>query len=174
MEGVGRRTTDVRRGALSCHRSAGAGLAFAIVLQWVDPGMAFYIKTPLAGVVSLLAGITASLVTPPVHEDTLRKFYLQIRPFGCWGRFAGSLDSDARKPIKRENALGIANTAFAFAWQVGLFTTAITFVWHQWTAMYLAFSLTAVLTLVLYFSWYLTLPDRNDGSDAGTSERPTR
>jgi SSS family solute:Na+ symporter len=145
--------------------SIGVGMLTAILVDTFLPGLVFFEATGITFVVSVVVGIVVSLLTPAVDDEVLRNFYRQIRPFGWWRRFARELDATEREPIRAENRLGVFNMFVALAWQLCMFMTAITAVWHHWEAMIPALTAFVASSIVLYFSWYRKLSARGVGED---------
>jgi Na+/proline symporter len=145
--------------------SIGIGMLTAILIDTFAPGLAFFEATGMTFLVSVTVGVVASLLTPAVDDEVLRRFYRQIRPFGWWRRFAMELDKTERDPIRSENRLGLLNMVVALAWQLCLFITVIAAVWHHWAAMFPALSAFLVLSIMLYFFWYRKLAASGVGAD---------
>jgi hypothetical protein len=145
--------------------SIGVGMLTAILVDTFLPGLAFFEATGITFVVSVAVGVAVSLFTPAVDDDVLRNFYRQIRPFGWWRRFAMELDSTERDPIGSENRLALFNMLVALGWQLCMFTTVITAVWHHWDAMIPALTAFLALSVMLYFSWYRNLSAKGVGGD---------
>ncbi len=115
---------------------------------------------------SLAITIGVSLLTRPADMDVLVRFYARVRPFGFWGPVRREAVRrglvPARDPMP---AIDIANGFLATGLQIAL--CAVPFcallglsreAW-MWTAAALA------LAGILYFTWYRTLPARDE--DAG-------
>jgi Na+/proline symporter len=151
--------------------SIGVGMLTGILVDTFLHGLAFFEATGITLAVSVVVGVFVSLLTPVVDDDVLRNFYRQIRPFGSWRRFAMELDVAEREPMRAENRLGLFNMFVALGWQLSMFMTAITAVWHHWDAMIPALTAFVASSIVLYFSWYRKLPasgvGEHDPSEAG-------
>ena len=108
----------------------------------------------------MLVGVTVSLLTPPVEEEALTRFYRQLRPFGVWGPYASCLDNTLRDKLRRETIRDLANMVIAVVWQTTMFMSVVTFVMHKWTVMVPTMAITVALSVVLYATWYRQLPPR--------------
>ncbi len=139
-----------------------AGLTFPIILEIISPGMPFYIIFPLAGLISAFVSIATSLATHPVEEDVLKKYYLQMKPFGLWGSLAKILPEEEQRKIRQENTIDLVNMFFALGLQISLFITVITLVMHNWKPMYMSGISFILFGTILYLSWYKKLPKKGD------------
>lgn len=145
--------------------ATGLGLFVAIGLAVLAPDMDFYVSFPLASGASVLAGVGVSLMTAPVEEEALTRFYRRLRPFGIWGSYSSGLDDALRRKVRSENTRDLFNMLVALVWQVAMFISVVTLVMHKWTAMTVAMVITAVFSLVLYVSWYRHLPTTGTGDE---------
>lgn len=138
--------------------SLAIGILAALLLSIFVPDLAFYISTGITFGVSVFVAITVSLATPAVDHETLQRFYKQVRPFGFWAPFTNELSPEQIRTTRSENKTDFRNIFIALVWQITLFMSAITVVWHHWTALAVAFPVFVILTIVLYFTWYKKLP----------------
>jgi hypothetical protein len=118
--------------------------------------------------VSLVGTVGATLLTRPTSRDLLVTFYRNVRPFGFWGpiRQAARL-SDAERTDPAESAgLAILNTALGAVAILGVYLAPMYLVghWHQEAA--LALGTAAAAVVLLYFTWYRTLPPRRAAEDS--------
>jgi SSS family solute:Na+ symporter len=99
------------------------------------------------------------MLTAPTDKDVLRKFYFKTKPFGFWGQIHDELPSQDQLEIKKESKRDIVGILLAVPWQMALFMTGILFVMRRWDHFSIALSLSVVLTVGLYFTWYKHLAD---------------
>jgi Na+/proline symporter len=132
-----------------------AGLISAISIALIDHNLAFYETFAISAIVSLAASIIVTYATPAVDEGDLRRFYDRVRPWGLW---RPAMKHDRHRKMGREAGGDLFNYAVAMIWQLCLFISAMLFVLQQWDTFYLTFSLAVVLSFVLYFTWYRSLP----------------
>lgn len=110
--------------------------------------------------VTLLIGF----LTRPPDMDTLVAFYARIRPFGIWGPVRreavqrGLVPAGDKMPVF--DALnGVLTAAFQLSLALVPFY-ALLRVWRQAAAWGAA---AVALAVILYFTWYKTLPSREEG-----------
>ena len=132
-----------------------SGMIAAISFKAFAPeGTTEYAMFAVASISSLLGTIIGTLVTAPIDEATLTKFYKKTRPFGTWRRFKNKLSADEIKAIDAENKRDIFSTFIAVPWQLVFFLFMMSIMFKTWTNVAVLGILLAVLTLILYFSWY--------------------
>lgn len=59
-----------------------------------------WIRLGLMALVTTTAAILVTFVTPPTDDDTLKAFYMRVRPYGFWGRTARLCDENSRTPLR--------------------------------------------------------------------------
>lgn len=146
--------------------STAVGLLTAVALRLGWPTCPLYINFPVTWSASLVAGILASYLTRPTAPDVLKRFWLQVRPFGLWSpvrRSIAAADAAGASIVaqsRRHSRRDLLNIPLAIAWHLSGVAAAISLLLHNWTA--LAVSATAALSLsaTLYVSWYRRLPPR--------------
>jgi hypothetical protein len=119
-----------------------------------------YVQFPIISVGSLVACLVVSLLTAPAGDETLRKFYRTVRPFGAWGpvrKTCGLSDSELADP--GESAWRtIGNTAIACCGVTGLYLSPMYLIGHWYYESCMWFGVLIVASVVLYFTWYRRLP----------------
>ncbi len=132
-----------------------AGMIAAILFKAFAPeGTTEYAMFAVASISSLLGTIIGTLLTTPTDEKTLTKFYNKTRPFGTWSRFKNKLNNDAINAIDSENRRDIFSTFIAVPWQVIFFLFMMSLMFKNWPTVIILGILLAILTTILYFSWY--------------------
>jgi hypothetical protein len=143
------------------------GIALALTVLFF-PDMPMYVQFSVISIGSLVACLVASILTAPAGEETLRKFYRTVRPFGAWGPVrktcelsAGELSDPAESPWRT-----VFNTAIACCGVTGLYLSPMYLIghWYFQACMWLIVVLSA--SMVLYFTWYRYLP-KEDFETAG-------
>lgn len=150
-------------GWLSATFPAASGLP---IVPWLQNMHLVYVSFPSVLVISLLGTVATTLLTRPTDRDLLVSFYRHVRPFGFWSviradaRLSGAEQSDpAESP-----ALAVLNTILGGAAILGAYLAPMYLVghWHQQAALWFGVAMAAMV--MLYFTWYRTLPARQDCS----------
>ncbi len=132
-----------------------SGMIAAILFKVFAPeGTTEYAMFAVASISSLLGTIFGTLLTSPIDEKTLTKFYNKTRPFGTWSRFKNKLTKDDIVAIDKENKRDIFSTFIAVPWQVIFFLFMMSIMFKNWTSVTVLGILLMILTTTLYFSWY--------------------
>ncbi|HEX6940594.1 MAG TPA: sodium:solute symporter family protein [Longimicrobiales bacterium] len=116
----------------------GAGMGSVLVLRWLWERINLYselaamavslvaapvilavtdeewIRLSAMAVLSTFAAVAVTWFTPETDADTLRRFYLRVRPVGWWGRTAAAVGERRTAPLRRL-AEGARFTAIASA-----------------------------------------------------------
>jgi Na+/proline symporter len=107
--------------------------------------------------------LVAAAVTKPADMEVLVKFYSRVRPWGVWGPVRreavrrGLVPAGDRMPAT--DALnGLLTAGFQFAIAVFVFY----FFLRRWPNFLAWLGLTLGLAVVLYFTWYKTLPAKDE------------
>jgi SSS family solute:Na+ symporter len=138
-------------------------IAMAVVPRFF-PDLAVIYNFPLILAISLVGCILVSLLTPPDDLTVLKRFYLQVRPWGFW--------RPIHDRVAAENPGVTANTAFTrdmmnvvvgIVWQTALTTTGIYLVLQDRYRLTWSVIAVAVTSLWLKFSWYNKLEDYPSG-----------
>ena len=139
-----------------------AGLAVSVWTQ-TRPEMPFYEAFLAAAAASLLAGVAGSLATPATDPETLERFWRRIRPFGFWGRVRARLEPELTERVGLRNTIDVLAVPFAVAWQLSGVVAVISLLLRKWTTFAAAAAVFALLSYVLYFTWYRNLQTREEG-----------
>ncbi len=145
----------------------GAGMAAAFLFKML-PAFPLYVTFPSILAISLLVSIVASLMTRPVDEAILIKFYVQVNPFGFWGPYArkaldtGTIDKESRFKRIIENLNDFIAICLAVPFQLTVLLAVMAFVFHDWLK-FSGFAMVAALcALGLYFFWFRNLKSLED------------
>jgi SSS family solute:Na+ symporter len=112
---------------------------------------------------SLVLTVAAGLVCRPPEMDILVSFYSRIRPFGFWGPVRRESVKrglvPAHDPMPKIDALnGLLTAGFQFSLALIPFTSML----RKWRSAGIWTVVAVVLGAVLYFTWYRTLPPKNE------------
>lgn len=140
-----------------------AALVFNAALDWP-----LYASFPAVVGSALVISVATTLFTAPTAEDQLVRFYVQITPWGFWGRVKeaalrrGRLDEATASQILREKINDAIATCFALPFQVCVLLAAMTFMFHEW-AKFTSFGIGAAVCAVgLYVFWFRNLRSEAD------------
>jgi solute:Na+ symporter, SSS family len=119
---------------------------------------------------SLLGCLVGSLVTPPDDLETLKNFYLKVRPWGWW-RPIHDLVAAEQPGIAANRDFGrdMVNIVVGIAWQTALTAAGIYIVLQDWRACGYAAAVIAATSLFLKFNWYDKLQDYPDGVESAAT-----
>jgi solute:Na+ symporter, SSS family len=147
------------------------GLLAVAVVPELFPDLAVIYSFPLILLISLAGCVIVSLITPADDVEVLKRFYLQVRPWGFWGPI--------HRLVAAENPQAEANTAFVrdmgnvlagIVWQTALTTTGIYLVLQDYRRLFWSLAIVAVTSIWLKFFWYDHLEDYPSGYTS--DERP--
>jgi solute:Na+ symporter, SSS family len=143
-------------------------ISFAIMMTQYDfspmtklliPMIALGVNVVASFVICLIIGF----MTKPPEMDVLVKFFAHIHPFGFWKPVREV--AIERGLIRREDItpyLDAANLILVSVFQMSLAMIPFYAFLRNWTGFYESISLTLVLVLILYFTWYKILPSRDE------------
>ena len=140
----------------------GGGIVAALIFD-AGLGLPLYNSFPAIVGTAFAASIIASLASAPTDDDILVRFWMQINPWGVWGRI--SRIARDRKLLDKEKATKRAferlndgiSLWMSIPFQISLLLAAMSFVFHDWKK-FAFFSIISVVTSVgLYFFWFKNL-----------------
>ena len=112
---------------------------------------------------AFVAAVVATLVSAPVPEQTLVEFWVQINPWGPWGKFAkkaaeqGLVEEKSLLERIIENLNDMVSLCLAVPFQLCMLLAGMSLVFHEWSK-FAFFTIMSVITGVgLYFFWYRNL-----------------
>jgi Na+/proline symporter len=118
-----------------------------------------YIGFPVIAVASTLLTIIVSMLTSPTDMTTLKNFYRKVQPAGFWGPARSAVLAD--EPGFRKHlsfSVEFFNTFVAMIGITALYVSMLYLVLHRLEVGFALLGTTAICAVVLYFSWYKTLP----------------
>ncbi len=166
----------------------GAGMFVPLFLRWYWPrfnGLGFAAGTA-AGIVGALLfdawlawplyhsfptviglafsfAVAATLLSPPTSEQVLDAFWLQVNPWGLWGRYAARAkergvvtEAEGMRRVLEKLYDAVA-LCLSVPFQLCLLLGAMAFVWHDWEKFALFASCATLAGVGLYFFWFKNL-----------------
>jgi hypothetical protein len=131
---------------------------FLETFKIIDP-QPLYIGFPVIAIASTIITIVAALLTQPTELETLKTFYRKVQPAGFW--------SPAREAVKADDPgfkkqlhfrVELFNTVVAMVGITALYVSMLYLVLHRLEIGFALLATTAVSVVILYFTWYKTLP----------------
>lgn len=112
---------------------------------------------------SLVATILIGFLTKPADMDILLKFYSKVQPFGAWKPVR--LEAERRGMVAKNNPmprLDALNGVITIFFQITLALIPFYMFLRFWNEMIISTAIFLILTVILYFTWYKTLPSRDE------------
>ncbi len=111
----------------------------------------------------LAATLVAAALTKPADMEVLVKFYARVRPFGFWGPVRREcvrrgLVPERDKMPKIDMLNGVVAAVFQFSLAILPFYLFL----RNWEQLGIWLAAAAALAVVLYFTWYKTLPAKDE------------
>jgi Na+/proline symporter len=141
------------------------GVSVVLVLSRVIafPRLPAYASLAVDVGLCLAATIIITALTRPADMDILVRFYSRVRPFGFWGPVRREAVRrgliPARDPMPALDALNGLLTA---GLQFSLALIVFYFFLRRWPSLALCVALLLALGIVLYFTWFKTLPAKDE------------
>jgi len=115
---------------------------------------------PIIFAVSIIGCIAGTLLTKPEDNETLKKFYKNVRPWGFWKPIHNLVVQDdpsfeGNKDFKRD----MFNVVIGICWQTALVAFPIFIILRDWKPFFIAIGIVAVTSVVLKFNWWNKLKD---------------
>ena len=145
-----------------------AGLIMSLIALFYPEAPMYKVFPPIC-IGSLLATIIVSLLTRPVDEKTLTKFYRTVRPFGLWKpvKERAGLPAEVLNDKSEKMSLAIFNVVLGIIAVTGYYLAPMYLVGHWNTYAAICFVVAISATAVLAVTWYRHLPaeDEKVGTD---------
>jgi Na+/proline symporter len=134
------------------------GQVFFDQFVFTEP-LPLYVGFPIIAITSTILTITVSLLTQPTDSETLKNFYRKVQPAGFWAPVKQMVASDD-PGFKKQLAFSVEffNTIVAMIGITALYVSMLYLVLHRLNVGFALLATTLVCVIVLYFSWYKTLP----------------
>lgn len=125
----------------------------------VIESLPLYVGFPIIAICSTLITIVAALLTQPTDIETLKNFYRKVQPAGAWQPAKAAVLAE-NPDFKKQSpfSLELFNTAIAMIGITALYVSMLYLVLHRLTVGFSLLGITFATVVVLYFSWYKTLP----------------
>lgn len=131
------------------------GIAAALALPGLLPGMSSLESFPIMLAASAAASIIVSLLTPAESARTLTDFYTSVRPWGLWSPVLRRVREDNPDFAPNKNfARDMTNVTIGTLWQLTFVLIAIYLVLKDFKAALIWAALLILTTLFLKFNWY--------------------
>jgi Na+/proline symporter len=115
---------------------------------------------PIIFLASAIGSILGSLLTEPEDDETLKKFYKTVRPWGFWKPVHKKVvQDDPSFEGNHDFWKDMFNVLIGIIWQTSLIAFPIFLVLREWTIFCIAFGVTIVTSLILKFTWWNKLKD---------------
>lgn len=127
--------------------------------MYLDQPLPLYIGFPVIAIASTLITIVVSLMTPATDIETLKNFYRKVQPAGAWGPAKEALLGE-EPTFKKQSpfSLELLNTVVGMIGITALYTSMLYLILHRLEVAFALLGTTAVTIVILYFTWYKTLP----------------
>jgi Na+/proline symporter len=127
--------------------------------MYLDQPLPLYIGFPVIALASTIITIVVSLLTQPTDIETLKNFYRKVQPAGAW-RPAKDAVLAEEPGFKKQSpfALDLFNTVVSMIGIIALYVSMLYLILHQLTIGFALIGTTVVSVIILYFTWYKTLP----------------
>ncbi|MEO7674530.1 MAG: hypothetical protein ABIU09_10705 [Pyrinomonadaceae bacterium] len=139
-----------------------------------DSPLPLYIGFPVIAIASTLLTIAVSMLTPATDSTTLKNFYRKVQPTGFWSPVKREvLENDPGFKKQLSFSVEFFNTIVAMIGITALYVSMLYLVLHRHEIGFGLLCVTLVTIVILYFSWYKTLPPPSaesnylDGQDEG-------
>jgi hypothetical protein len=121
---------------------------------------------PLVVGISLIGCLLGTLLTKPESDEVLMDFYRRVRPWGFWGPVLRKvLAEDPGFKRNTDFFRDIFNIAIGIVWQVSLVALPLYIVIQEFDRAAIALSAILVTSLILKFTWYDHLAEREVETD---------
>lgn len=140
------------------------GMALSLGQVFVDTmylgnPLPLYIGFPVIAIASTLVTIVVSLMTQPTDIETLKNFYRKVQPAGLWQPAKQAVLAE-EPGFKKQLPFAVEafNTLVAMIGITALYISMLYLVLHRLEIGFVLLGTTLVSAVILYFTWYKTLP----------------
>lgn len=139
-----------------------AGIIASMVFPLVFPDALPLYYFPLTLLVSVIGSLMGTFAAAPADEAVLKKFYIQVRPWGFWRPIHDKVVSEnphfrGNKDFKRD----MFNVVVGIIWQLALTLVPIYIIIRENLPLLSSIAILLITTLILKKNWYDKL-DRED------------
>lgn len=145
------------------------GITSAVFSPVIVPSVQPLYVFPFILLFSAIGCFVGSLVTEPVDEETLKKFYRNVRPWGFWKPVHDMVArEDASIQPNRDAALDLTTCAVGTVWQLTLVTIPLYLVFRDLRGTLISLVVFVVTSIFLKKFWYDRL--ESDVETKGSAE----
>jgi len=135
------------------------GLVPALSFRFIFDGVLDLYTFPLMLLLAVIGCIAGTYTAPPVGEDTLKKFYKNVKPWGFWGPIHDLVIAEdpsfKRNPdFKRD----MFNVVIGVIWQTALVILPIYLVLMEGVPLLISLIVVIISSIILKKTWYNNLP----------------
>lgn len=140
--------------------------------MYLENPLPLYIGFPVIAIASTIITIVVSLLTQPTDLNTLKNFYRKVQPAGLWGPARQALLAE-EPTFQKQLGFGteLFNTAVAMVGIIALYVSMLYLVLHRLTLGFSLIAITIACVIVLYFTWYKTLPPASEPPSEETQNK---
>ncbi|MGB7986669.1 MAG: sodium:solute symporter family protein [Terracidiphilus sp.] len=121
---------------------------------------------PLVLAISLIGCLLGTLLTKPESDEVLIDFYRRVRPWGFWGPVLKKvLAEDPSFKRNKDFFRDMFNIAVGIVWQISLVALPLYVVIQEWNRVALTVGVVLVTSLILKFTWFDHLAEREVETD---------
>jgi len=121
---------------------------------------------PIVVGISLIGCLFGTFLTKPEEDEVLISFYRRVRPWGFWGPVLKKvLAQDPAFKKNKDFGRDMFNVAIGIVWQVSLVALPLYIVIHEWAHVGMAAASIGITSLILKFTWYDHLTEREVETD---------
>lgn len=145
-----------------------AGLIPALIFPYLFPNTLELYYFPLILLISLAASLIGVYMYPPTDEETLKKFYSSVRPWGFWKPVFKKMQSEVPS-FKKNTDFGkdMFNVLIGVVWQTSLVALPIFLVLLDRSGIWISAGIAIVTTVILKLTWWDKLPAEETKKDEG-------
>ena len=110
---------------------------------------------PFIFLISLTGSLLACLLTAPDDDETLKNFYLKVRPWGFWKPIRDKLNAENPDSVAPNRDFGrdMVNVLVGMAWQIALTAAGIFLVIKAWESLLASVIVILATSVFLKFNW---------------------
>ncbi len=139
-----------------------SGMAAALILPMLNPGLHPLITFPVVFGLSLAGTIGGSLLTPKEPDEILCEFYRTVRPWGFWKPVKVKVLSDHPELVPSSFGRDMISICIGIVWQLSLAAVPVYCVMKYWGSMFIWLVVALITTGLLKIFWYDKL-EKNPG-----------
>ncbi len=127
----------------------------SFINNWPLPANPSMNSFPIIFLISIIGCFAATLLTKPEDDETLMRFYHNVRPWGFWKPIYEKVikvdpQFKANKNFKRD----MINILVGIVWQITLMATPVFLVIREFSSFGICLAVLAVTSLILKFNWW--------------------